>query len=94
MTGALRKTSSVKFAIYGVLNTVASDKRCCALRAPTGVSVRIKSIRTETPVTVNRVSRFNTRSPIALGWLFNRAQSTIRADGCLSAQHCNNDPRD
>ena len=46
-------TRRISIAMYGVLYTVASDKRICALRAPIGFSVRRKSIRTENPVTVN-----------------------------------------
>src|SRR3972149_2399416 len=34
------------------------------------------------------VLRFYTRSAIALGWLFIRAQSAIRADGSSAARHC------
>jgi hypothetical protein len=63
----------------------------CALRAPTFLSVRIKTIRTEKTVTEqNKDSAgFFTRSPIAYGRFFFRAQSAIRADGFSSAQQRN-----
>jgi hypothetical protein len=50
-----------------------------------------KHIRTENTVIVNTRRRVGgyTRSPIACGWLFIRAQSTIRADGFSSAQNRN-----
>jgi len=70
-----------------VLNAVACDELPCALRAPTAISVRIKTIRTEIAVIVkSKVNAgFHTRSSIAHGWLFIRAQSTIRADDFSSA---------
>jgi hypothetical protein len=62
--------------------------KTCALRAPTAVSVRIKTIRTETAVTVKTKDGvgFHTRSSIACGWVHHpraiddpRGQVLVRA---------------
>jgi len=88
--GSICCPSSPDFlAIYSVNNVVACRKWTCALRAPTASSARIKGIRTENAVLINSENGvgFYTRSPIAHGWLFIRAQSVIRADGPPSAQY-------
>jgi hypothetical protein len=59
------------------------------LRAPTVFSARIKTIRAKNTVMDknNDSAGFYTRSPIAYGQFFVRAQSVIRADGFSSAQY-------
>jgi hypothetical protein len=68
--------------------SAASAEQACALRAPTAISVRIKSIRTEIAVTGKSEDNasFYTRSSIAHGWLFHpcaiddpRGQLLVRA---------------
>jgi hypothetical protein len=66
-----------------------SAREHCALRAPTAFSGRMISIRPENAVmdeSKPAYGCFNSRSLIAHGRLFVRAQSAIRADGPPSAQ--------
>jgi hypothetical protein len=75
--------------MYSVLNIVACRARICALRAPTVLSARMKSVsarKTRLWLTPDTAWGFIQDRRLRADVLFIRTQSGIRADGFSSAQ--------
>jgi hypothetical protein len=74
------------------MQTLAKSNHCALARANPVFGTDKKPSVPKTRLLIKAITAwvcFYTRSSIACGWLFIRAQSTIRADGFSSAQFCN-----